>query len=40
MAQQMEGDADLAGQMVVLTTVFSLITLFFWLSGFMLFTNF
>ena len=40
MAQQMDGDADLAGQMVVFTTVFSLITLFFWLSGFMAFTNF
>jgi predicted permease len=35
MAQQMEGDADLAGQIVVFTTVFSLITLFFWISGMM-----
>ena len=32
MAQQMDGDADLAGQMVVFTTVFSLFTLFFWIS--------
>lgn len=37
MAQQMEGDADLAGQIVVFTTVFSLLTLFFWISGMMAF---
>lgn len=35
MAQQMDGDADLAGQMVVFTTVFSLFTLFFWISALM-----
>jgi len=30
MAQQMDGDADLAGQLVVFTTVFSIISIFFW----------
>ena len=30
MAQQMEGDAELAGQLVVFTTAFSIITLFVW----------
>jgi hypothetical protein len=37
MAQQMDGDAELAGQLVVFTTVFSLVTLFFWISGLMAF---
>lgn len=32
MAQQMDGDAELAGQIVVFTTVLSLITLFLWIS--------
>jgi predicted permease len=36
MAQQMDGDGDLAGQIVVFTTAISLITLFFWISGLML----
>ncbi|MGD1821299.1 MAG: AEC family transporter [Pleomorphochaeta sp.] len=31
MAKEMEGDADLAAQLVILTTVFSLFTLFIWL---------
>lgn len=35
MAQQMEGDAELAGQLVVFTTVFSLFSLFLWISGLM-----
>ncbi|MDX9938972.1 MAG: AEC family transporter [Sphaerochaetaceae bacterium] len=37
MAQQMDGDAELAGQLVVFTTAFSLATLFFWISGLMAF---
>ena len=37
MAQQMDGDAELAGQLVVFTTVLSLITLFFWISAMMAF---
>lgn len=37
MAQQMDGDAELAGQLVVFTTAFSLVTLFFWISGLMAF---
>jgi len=37
MAQQMNGDGELAGQIVVFTTAISLITLFFWISGLMLF---
>ena len=36
MAQQMNGDGELAGQIVVFTTAISLITLFFWISGLML----
>ncbi len=35
MAQQMDGDADLAGQIVVFTTAFSLLTLFFWITTLM-----
>lgn len=35
MAQQMDGDADLAGQIVVFTTAFSLFTLFFWITSLM-----
>ena len=35
MAQQMDGDAELAGQLVVFTTSLSLISLFFWISGMM-----
>ncbi|MDD3928478.1 MAG: AEC family transporter [Sphaerochaeta sp.] len=35
MAQQMDGDADLAGQIVVFTTAFSLFTLFFWITTLM-----
>lgn len=34
-AQQMDGDAELAGQFVVFSTAFSLITLFFWIAGLM-----
>ena len=30
MAQMMGGDGPLAGELVVMTTVFSLFTLFFW----------
>lgn len=40
MAQQMEGDAELAGQLVVFTTTLSLVTLFFWISGLMAFGYF
>ncbi len=32
MAQQMDGDAELAGQIVVFTTALSLLTLFLWIS--------
>jgi len=32
MAQQMDGDAELAGQIVVFTTALSLLSLFFWIS--------
>lgn len=35
MAQQMGGDAELAGQIVVFTTVFSLFTLFMWITSLM-----
>jgi len=35
MAQQMGGDSELAGQLVVFTTAISLITLFLWISGLM-----
>lgn len=35
MAQQMDGDADLAGQLVLFTTVLSLVTLLLWISSFM-----
>lgn len=40
MAQQMDGDAELAGQLVVFTTTLSLVTLFFWISGLMAFGYF
>ena len=30
MAQQMDGDAELAGQLVIFTTIFSIITIFLW----------
>ena len=40
MSQQMDGDADLAGQIVVFTTLFSLITLFLWISTLMAFGYF
>ncbi|MCY1152292.1 MAG: AEC family transporter [Sphaerochaetaceae bacterium] len=33
MAKEMDGDADLAAQLVIITTVLSLITIFFWLYG-------
>ncbi|HLW22575.1 MAG TPA: AEC family transporter [Sphaerochaetaceae bacterium] len=39
MALQMEGDGDLAGQLVVFTTVFSIVTIFFWVYMLM-FLNF
>lgn len=32
MAQQMDGDAELVGQIVVFTTALSLLSLFFWIS--------
>jgi predicted permease len=35
MAQQLEGDADLAGQFVVVSTAVSLFTLFAWISALM-----
>ena len=31
MAQQMDGDSDLAGQLVVYTSIFSIFTMFFWI---------
>ena len=31
MAQQMEGDDALAGQLVVYTTIFSILTVFLWI---------
>jgi predicted permease len=33
MAKEMDGDADLAAQLVIITTVLSLVTIFFWLYG-------
>ncbi|MFA7671952.1 MAG: AEC family transporter [Sphaerochaetaceae bacterium] len=35
LAQKLKGDVDLAGQLVVFSTTFSLITLFFWISSLM-----
>ena len=33
MAQQMDGDGPLAGQLVVFTTLFSILTVFLWIFG-------
>jgi malate permease and related proteins len=37
MAQQMDGDADLAGQLVIFTTLFSIVTIFLWTYALMQF---
>jgi len=37
MAMQMDGDGELAGQLVVFTTVFSIITMFLWIALLMAF---
>ena len=33
MAEQMGGDGELAGQLVVLTSAFSILTIFLWIFG-------